>query len=240
MNRQKIAWILPLLLIVATALAQQTPVTPDTLWAGGDGKFESAPDTALVQFSLYVQQTELKAAYAKAQESAQKIRQTLRDNGIEPANAEIGSFSMEPAYSWNPKRKLVGFQVSSHVTVKVHDFSKLGPIIDTFSEVDTTNSLNISYTLENIDSAKIKAVEDAYRKAHNNAEAVARAGGRTLGAMSYASVDANEFMPQPRPMMVRMQAKAAGNSMGDATPVQDFAPAKITLTAHVNVLFKLK
>ncbi len=190
-----------------------------------------------MQFSISAQQTELKAAYAKAQESAQRIRQILRDNGIDPKDAEIGSFAMNPAYKWEPKRKLVGFQVSSHVTVKVHDFSKLGPIIDSFSQVDTTDSLSLSYTLENIDAAKAKAVEDAYRAARRNAEVLAHVGGRTLGAMTYASVDANDFVPQPRPMM-RTEARA--NAGAAASPVEEFAPAKVTMTAHVNVLFQLK
>jgi uncharacterized protein len=236
MNCLRIAWIAPLLLIAGAALAQQTPVAPDTLWAGANGKFESAPDTALVQFSVSVQQPEVKSAYAKAQESAQNIRQTLRDNGIDPKDAEIGSFSMTPAYSWSPKRKLVGFQVNSHVTIKVHDFSKLGPVIDSFSQVDTTDSLNISYTLENIETAKAKAVEDAYRRAHLTAEALAHAGGRALGAMSYASVDANDFVPQPRTIMMKAQRMEAGAP----SPLQDFAPTMITITARVNVLFQLK
>jgi hypothetical protein len=229
-------WIAPFLL-TAAALAQQAPIQPNTLWVGGDGKFESAPDTALVQFSISIQQPELKAAYAKAQESTQNIRQTLRDNQIELKDAEIGSFSIAPVYTWTPKRKLIGFQVNSHVTVKVHDFSKLGPVIDSFSQVDTTDSLTISYTLENIDSAKAKAVEDAYRKAHLTAEVLARSGARTLGAMSFASVDANDFIPQPRPMMMKAQRMTADNS---PTPIQDFTPATVTLTAHVNVLFDLK
>lgn len=236
MTRLKIAWIAALLLLSAAVLAQQTPVTANTLWAGGNGKFESAPDTALVQFSVSVQQAELKAAYAQAQDSTENIRKTLRENGLDPKDAEIGSFSMTPVYKWNPKRTLVGFQVNSHVTIKVHDFSKLGPIIDSFSQLDTTDSLSISYTLEHMEPAKAKAVEDAYGAAHSNAEALARAGGRTLGAISYASVDANEFIPQPRPMM--MKAHAVGEMA--ASPVQDFAPAKISATAHVNVLFELK
>lgn len=235
MNRLKTAWIAPLLLVAVAALSQQTPVTTDTLWAGGNGKFASAPDTALVQFSISVQQPELKAAYAQAQESAEKIRQTLRENGLDPKDAEIGAFSMTPAYSWSPKRKLVGFQVNSHVTIKVHDFNKLGPVIESFSQVDTTDSLSISYILENIELAKTKAVEDAYRAAHRSAEALARAGGRTLGAMSYASVDASEFTPRPIPVMMRAQV-----ANGAPSPVQDFAPVKIEMTAHVNVLFQLK
>jgi hypothetical protein len=238
MNRLRTACIIPLILFAISALAQQLPVQPNTLWVGGDGKFESAPDTALVQFSISVQQPELKAAYAKAQESAENIRQTLRNNQIDPKDAEIGSFSMAPVYTWNPKRKLVGFQVNSHVTIKVHDFTKLGPVIDSFSQVDTTDSLSISYTLESIESAKAKAVEDAYRKAHLTAETLSRSGGRTLGAMTYASVDANEFIPQPRPMMMKAQRIGAENAV--PSPIQDFTPSTVTLTAHVNVLFELK
>ncbi len=234
MNRTSISWIAPLLLLAATATAQQTPVTQDTLWTSGNGKFESAPDTALVQFLISVQQPELKAAYVQAQASAKKIRQTLRDNGIDPMEAEISFFSMTPVYKWDPKRKLVGFQVNSHVTIKVHDFTKLGPIIDGFSQLDTTDGLSISYTLENIEAAK---VEDAYRTAHRNAEVLARAAGRTLGLMSYASVDANDFNPQPRPVM-RMAAKAS--ALAEESPVAEFAPAKVTMTAHVNVLFQIK
>jgi uncharacterized protein YggE len=236
MNRFTIKWIAPLLLIACVSRAQQTPVTPDTLWVAGDGKFESAPDTALVQFSISVQQAEVKSAYAKAQESAQNIRQTLRDNGIDPKDAEIGSFSMTPVYSWKPARKLTGFQVNSHVTIKIHDFSKLGPVIDSFSQVDTTDSLNISYTLENIEAAKARAVEDAYHRAHLSAETLAHVAGRALGPLSYASVDTSGFAPQPRPMMMR------ANKMESAapSPLEDFAPTKITITAHVNALFQLK
>lgn len=227
--------IVPLLLLAATAFAQSTPVTADTLWAVGSGKFECPPDTALVQFSISAQQAELKAAYAKGAESAQNIRQILKENGIDPKNAEIGSFSMSPTYIWKPDRKLTGYQVNSHVTVKIHDFSKLGPLLDSFSRVATSDSLSLSYTLENMESAKAKAVEDAYQSAHRNAEALARAGGRTLGEMSYASVDANNFVPQPRSML--MKARAAEAS---ASPIQDFTPTKITITAQVDVLFKLK
>jgi uncharacterized protein len=238
MNCLRNALIALLLIMSVNVLAQQTPVSPDTLWAGGDGKFESAPDTALVQFYISVQQTDLKAAYAKAGESAQRIRGVLHDNGIDPKDAEIGSFNMTPAYDSSPKRKIVGYQVSSQVTVKVHDSARLGPIIESFSEAGSADSLNLSYILENMESAKGKAVEDAYQKAHHNAEALARAGGRAIGMMSYASVDVNELMLQPRPMM--MKAQAMNRTAAEPSPVQDFTPSKITITAHVNVLFQLK
>jgi uncharacterized protein YggE len=232
MNRLNLA---PLFLFASFALAQPTPVTPDTMWTDADGKYESAPDTALVQFSISVQQPKVQDAYAQAKESAEKIRQTLHANGLDPKDAQIGSFAMTPAYQWNPKRKLIGFQVNSSVTIKVHDFEKLGALTDTFSQLESDEGITITYTLDKMDAAKAKAVEDAYRRARMNAEALAHAAGRSLGAMSYASVDANEFVPQPRPMMrAQNMAKAA------PSPIEDFAPTKITVTAHVNVLFQLK
>ncbi len=36
--------------------------------------------------------------------------------------------------------------------------------------MDTSDGLSLSYTLEDIEAAKAKAVEDAYRKARRNAE----------------------------------------------------------------------
>jgi len=237
MNHLKLACIACLLLITTAVAAQQTPVISETLWSGSEGKFESAPDTALVQFSISLQQARLQDAYAQARESAARIRQIIRDNGLAPGDAEIGSFTMTPVYQWNAKHKLIGFQVNSSVVVKVHEFEKLGPLSDGFSQLDTSDGFSISFTLRNIESAKMKAIEDGYRKARSNAEVLAQAGGRKLGAMSYASVDASEFIPQPRPVIMKAQL-LTGHT--EPAPIQGFTPAKIIITAHVNVLFQLE
>ena len=121
MNCLRISWIATLVILAATALAQAPPViTPDTLWSGGNGNFESAPDTALVQFAISAQQAESKAAYAQAQESAQKIRQTLRTNAIDPKDAEIGSFSITPVYKWKPNEN---FSVSRSTARSLSKFT---------------------------------------------------------------------------------------------------------------------
>ncbi len=97
MKPTRILWIAPLLLLAAAALAQQTPVSADTLWAGGDGKFESAPDTALVQFSISVQQPELRPLTPRRRSQRRRSGRPCTTNGINPRDAEIGSFSMTPS-----------------------------------------------------------------------------------------------------------------------------------------------
>ena len=108
---------------------------------------------------------------------------------------------MQPVYDYkNPKRKLVGYRVDSNITLKLKDFCKIGPITQGLADMDVTGNQSLSYTLDDMDAAKIKAVEDALHRAHDEANAVAKASGRTLGDLSYASVDTFE-QPRPRPMM---------------------------------------
>ncbi len=217
----------------------QRAVLPDTIYVGGDGKFEADPDTALVQFNIGAQEAELKAATDQAQKAAEQIRQTLRSNGIDPKQAEISSYQVNPVYDWkNPKRKLVGYRVSSNISVKVKDFSKIGGLAEQFANMDVTENQSINYTLENIDAAKAKAVEDAFRKAKSSAAVVAQAGGRQLGTLVYASVDTNENLPVPPPMVMRAMAEMGAQKM--AAPTEEFSAQKITVTAHVNALFGLK
>lgn len=229
-------------LAASLSLAQERPsftVQPNTLYVAADGKFESSPDTALVQFNISAQEDTAKAAYDRAARNAEQIRQILRSNGIDPKTAEIGYFSLDPVFDYkNPKRKLLAYRVNSSVQLKLKDFTKVAPIVQQLADTDVTENQTINYTLENIDAAKGRAVEDAYRRARMNAEAVARVGGRMLGNLSYASVDTFEPVPILRakaaqPLMMRAQAEAA-------PPTSEFTPQTITVTAHVNALFELK
>jgi uncharacterized protein len=208
---------------------------PNTVWVGADGKFESAPNTALVQFNISAQQEKLQDAAQQANQAAEQVRQLLRSNGIDPKDAQIGRFATQPVYDYkNPKRKLVGYRVEANISIKLKDFSKIGPIAEGLSTMDVTET-SISYQLDNMDGAKIKAVEDALRRARDEAGAVAQSSGRALGELSYASVDTYE--PQPvRPMMKAMMATAEAPAPATA----EFSAEKITVTAHVNALYNLK
>src|SRR5579863_4905611 len=113
------------------SIAQEHPAVsalPNSVYVGADGKFESAPDTAVIQFNISVQESKSQAAYEQASKETEQVRQVLRDNGIEPKAANIGFFSVEPVYDWKPKQKVIGYRVTTNVTLKLKDFSKIGPI----------------------------------------------------------------------------------------------------------------
>jgi len=217
------------LLLTITVFAQNPPTInaqPNTVFVSADGKYEAAPDTAMVQFTIAAQESAAKDAYAKASQQTDQLRQILRTNGVDPKSAEIGYFSLQPVYEYkNPKRKLIGYRGNSNVTLKLKDFTKVGPILQGLADLDVTENQQISYILDNIEEGKVKASQDALGRAKQQAAAVAQAGGRALGEMVYVSVDTFE-PPRPMPMAY---AKAGVAAMAEqAPPTAEFLAQKIT------------
>jgi len=234
--------VLTALLAVSASLAAQERSAnpqPNTVWVSADGKFESEPDTALVQFNISAQEEKLQDANDRATRAAEQVRQLLRANGIDPKDATVGRFAVQPVYDYkNPKRKLVGYRVDTDISVKLKDFTKVGPITQGIASMDVTDNQSLSYQLEDMDAAKIKAVEDALHRAHDEASAVARFSGRTLGELSYASVDTSERTPIMRPMMMAQASPMAASAA--PPPTAEFGAQKITVNAHVNALYMLR
>ena len=221
--------------------AQAPAVTaqPNTIYVGADGKFETPPDTALIQFNISAQADTAKDAYDQAAKQADATRQVLKANGIDPKSAEVGFFSVTPRYNWkDPKRKIIGYQITTSVTVKLKDFSKIGPITQQLADASVGDSQSLSYILDSTEEAKSKAVADAYRKAKASAQSLASASGRTLGDLSYASVDTYENVRVVAPMRAVMKVGAMAEAV--PSPTEEFSPQNVTITAHVNALFSLK
>jgi len=237
---RRIFFLLAVLLAtqILSAQAPNISAAPNTVFTGADGKFESAPDTAVVQFNISAQADDAKAAYDLASKQAEQVRQIMRNNAIDPKTAQLSAYSIEPMYDWKTaKRRLIGYRVSTSVTLKLKDFAKIGPITQQLADAAVSESQSVSYTLDNMDEAKTKAVEDAYRRARASADALARVAGRAVGDLSYASVDTFDnvrpIMPMPRVMMAN-KAEAA------PAPTEEFSPNTVTVTAHVNALFTFK
>ena len=228
-------------LLASTLYAQERPALtpiPNTILVGADGKYDAAPDTALIQFNISAQADTAKDAYDQVSKQAETTRQILRNNGIDPKSAEIGFSSLHPNYDWkSPKHKVTGYQVSTSVSLKLREFSKIGPIVQQLADANLgESSQSLSYTLENLDEAKGKAVADAYRRARTSAQSLAAASGRVLGNLSSASVDTFEN----RVIQPMRRAMAMGAQAGAPAPTEEFSPENVTVTAHVNAMFELK
>ncbi|HKW75565.1 MAG TPA: SIMPL domain-containing protein [Terriglobales bacterium] len=230
------------LLVLGTIASAQTIPTvtaqPNTIYVGADGKYEAAPDTAVLRMDIATQQDTARAAYDKVAAGAEQVRKALRDNGVDAKAMQVGFYAVQPMYDWkSPKHRVIGYRVTTNVTLKLRDFSKIGPLTAALANIDEAENQSVSYDLEDIELAKSKAAEDALKKARTQANAIAVTGGRSLGELLFASSEVSQPVIVPmamgrQPMMARAEAAPA--------PTAEFSPQNVTITAHVSALFALK
>ena len=137
----------PFVLLIANGVSAQDRSTvnaqANTVYVSADGKFESAPDTAQIQFNVSVQDETSQAAFQRASKNVEQVRQVLRANGIDPKAANIGFLSVQPAYEYRPKQHVVGYRVTTDVTLKLKDFAKVGPITQQLADANISTMQRI-------------------------------------------------------------------------------------------------
>src|SRR5262245_7728985 len=134
-----------LLLAAGIALAAQdqtgVPLQQNAVIVGADGEFESAPDTAIINFMLSAQENDSQAAFARASRAADRVREVLRASGIDPKTAELSQYNLQPVYDYkSPKQRIVGYTVTTDVTIKLKDFKKIAPLLQGFSAIQETEN----------------------------------------------------------------------------------------------------
>jgi uncharacterized protein YggE len=242
MIRTSIAYVCCLLVLGAIASAQNVPTVtaqPNTVYVGADGKFEAAPDTAVLRMDIATQQDSARAAYDKVSAAAEQVRKALRDNGVDAKAMQVGFYAVQPMYDWkSPKHRVIGYRVTTSVTLKLRDFSKIGPLTAAMANIDEAENQSVSYDLDDVEQAKSKAAEDALKKARTQANAIAVTSGRSLGELLFASSEVSQ--PVILPMAMGRQPMMARATEAAPAPTAEFSPQNVTITAHVSALFALK
>lgn len=248
-----IAGLLFLAALTTVSAAQERPLRSSDVLSSitveADGVAEAEPDLAQMRVDISAQDTSAKTAYEKVAKTSEQIRAVLRNNGVDPATAQVGSLYFQPLVEYKKnKRKIVAYRVSSAVTLKLKDFAKVGPIVQQLSEGDITDSQSLNYVLSSVEPAKARAVENAMQKALAEATSAAKAAGGTVGPLLSATVDVRQ---QVRPLLnlnagiaTETVEVSAGSSRAFAPPppppTAEFAPQGVSITAHVRAIFSLK
>jgi uncharacterized protein YggE len=135
----------------------------------------------------------------------------VKDAGIEPRDVETSRVSMRPQYSQpspgvREAPKLVGYEATNAVAIRVRAIEKVGTVLDRLVTVGANQVRGVELMLAEPgplrDKARAAAMKDALRKGALLAEA---AGVRIVRLFSVVE----DFSETPRPLAMRMTADAA-------------------------------
>lgn len=207
----------------------------------GTGKVKAVPDTASISAGVVTDARDAKSALAANSAAMTKLFAQLKDAGIAERDMQTSNFNISPVYEpYDPKkprpshRRIIGYQVSNGVTVRVRDLRRLGGLIDGMTVAGANRMNGISFYVDKTDNlleeARRKAMADVRRKADLYASGLGVSLKRVL------MINESVLRPgQPRPVYRGMAlAKSAAR---EAAPV---AAGEQELSVTVSVSWELE
>jgi len=226
----------------------------DTLVVEADGTYQADPDLATLTFDISAQDKELKPTYDRASQSLQKILALAEKNGIAKSDISSGVLTVRPFYEGERRKRAKSYLVQGQITLKVRDFSRLGPILENSVDDGITDFRSLNYSLSDEEAAKQKAVAEAMKRAVGRAGAALEQKGQKVGALRFANLDVKQLsgvsemnvyaLRQYSAMSQTIEVDAGtggGSRKQVATPPPPIPqPEKITVSAMVQCAFQIQ
>jgi uncharacterized protein len=172
----------------------------------GVGRVTTAPDEA--EFSLGITTKGQTAAGALAANSTRmrELIDALKAAGV--AERDIQTRDVSVGSGYDSRGRSDDFVASNTVSVLVRDLDRAGAVLDAATQAGANNVYGPSLTRSNREGLEAKALEDAVANARSRAEALAKAAGVELGAVTAIS---EAGAPMPGPMEFRALDAAASS-----------------------------
>ena len=235
--------VLAFVALPALAGAQQPqpviPVAPQppSVVAMGSSEIKVTPDRATVMVSV---ETRGRTAAAAGTENARITRVTLealRAQRLPNEQLSTADYSVYPEQVWdeNTRRpRITGYVARNTIRAEVRDMAKVGDVIDAALAGGATTIQGVNFWSSNLHLARRQGLERAIANACQDAAAIARGAGRTIGGP--LELSSNDYMAPPPMPMAMMSRDMAAKEASAPTPIN---PGEQTLTVMVQTRWSL-
>lgn len=246
-------WIWLCSSLFATAQGPEVKFIADTLVVQADGTYEADPDLATMTFQIFSQDKDIKRAYAAATQSMQRIVDLASQNGLKKEDVTTGVLTVAPVYEGDRKKHARSYYVQGNVVLRIHDFSRIGPILDGSVEDGVADFRSLAYSLADEEAAKKQAVAEAMRRAVGRASIALEQKGQKLGALRYMSLDVKQLvgvaqlqtLPYLGTSTATVEVSGGGGGLfshkaASPPPLPPPQPQKIAVNAGVQCAFQIQ
>jgi uncharacterized protein YggE len=164
-----------------------------TVAVSGEGKISARPDVAFVTLSV---QSVGKTVAQVTQDNNTKMNQVIAEMkkiGIKEDDITTTSYNLYPRYNEikpvDPEIKelvaqtpqIIGYTLDQSLSLKIRDLTKVDQVLDRGVAVGANQVGGLNFDIDDASKIKSEAREQAFQKAREKAEAMAKAAGVRLG-----------------------------------------------------------
>lgn len=212
----------------------------------GTGDVSLVPDIAEIVFTVTESATTVKAAQDASTKKTDAAIEALKGLGVAEKDVKTTNYSVSPKYEYaapcgvgmacatvvSGTPKIVGYDVSQTITVKVRDTAKAGDTLAALGGLGVQNIQGPNFMVDDEDAAKAEARGKAIEEARAKAKVLAKQLGVSLGKVVSYSEGSSGY---PQPMMYTASMKAGGvmDARVESVPSLPTGENKTSITVSV-------
>ncbi len=230
-----------------------------TINVSGDAHLFAAPDIAVMDFSV---KSEAKTVADAVKDNTLKmnaITQAVKTLAVDAKDLQTTNYNISPRYEYvkvlmpntpnssaentqrteyeyipNGKQVLAGYEVTSTLTIKMRDLSKIGDIIQAATDAGANEAGSLQFTIENPDTLQEQARKEAIDKAKTQAQILA-------SQLAVKLVRIVNFSDNGQPVIYRNSAKSTMNYAAEsAVPAPAIEAGQNEITSSVNITYEIQ
>jgi len=219
----------------------------NTISFDGKGEISASPDLATISFTIREDATDMKNAQNKVTIKESAVLSFLDKSGIAKKDIKTENYSSYPKYDYGtpcyggiglPCRqdapKIIGYEVSENVSVKIYDITNAGEIVKGIGAVGISDMNGPNFSIENENALKAQARKIAIDEAKAKAETLAKDLGVRLVRIVNFSENGNYPMYYAKGMM-------AADSAGSApSPSPELPAGENKITSNVTITYEIR
>lgn len=222
-------------IFVPAAIAKDSCVHARIISVTGTAEIKLPPDEVQLTLGIDSHDKELVVAKAGNDRRIKKLMALAHTAGVEAKNIRASALTMGPEYSDEKIPKLLGYQVSQTVTVRLADISKYEDLMTGFLKAGVNRVDGIDFLVADPkkyrEEARLKAVRVAREKANTMAAELGQSLGKPWEVTEEADMNTTAYL-------------TANTRMRFDMPMQQEAPTiaggEVTIRATVRVGFQLE
>ncbi|KKR42873.1 hypothetical protein A2356_00280 [Candidatus Nomurabacteria bacterium RIFOXYB1_FULL_39_16] len=214
----------------------------------GKGEVMASPDLATISFTVRETSKEMKDAQTKVTTKETAVLDFLDKSGIAKKDIKTESYSSYPKYDYGtpcyygsmmPCRqdtpKIIGYEVSEYVSVKIHDLAKVGEIVKGVGAVGISEITGPNFSVENEDELKAEARKMAIEEAKAKAKVLSKDLGVRLVRIVNFSENGNGYYPMAYGAKVMMDSAVSAPA-----PTPELSTGENKITSNVTITYEIR
>jgi uncharacterized protein YggE len=231
--------------------------TTNTISFNGKGEVTGSPDLATISFTILEGAPLVKDAQNKVTAKETAVLDFLNKSGIAKSDIKTENYNSFPKYQFQNavcpqvgvpngtlarpvfcppgKQILTGYEVSENISVKVHDVTKAGAIVQGIGAVGVSDMNGPNFSIENEDKLK----EQARKIAIDDAKIQAKTLSSDLGVSLIRIVNFSENGNTPI-FFAQGLAKADSAIAPSAAPAPAIPIGENKITSNVTITYEIR